>query len=114
METNYTKLNENINLLLTAFGKEASDIMKSFMQLHGTMESQGALSPKIKELMAISIAVVTHCEECIAYHINRALKIGVNRLEIVDAIGVSVIMGGGSSLVYASIALKALNDFEEK
>ena len=88
--------------------------MRGFMQMHKTLDSEGGLSPKIKELMAIAIAVVRQCEGCIAYHINRALNCGATHTEITETIGVSVFMGGGPALVYASMALKALKDFEDK
>ncbi len=114
MEKNYKELNERINSLLAEFGKENQGIMRGFMQMHKTMDNSGTLSPKTKELMAIAISVVKQCEGCIAYHINRALKCGATRSEITETIGVSVFMGGGPSLVYASIALKALGDFENE
>ena len=114
MESNYKELDRQLNSLLAEFGKENQDIMRGFMQMHKTLDSEGALSPKTKELIAIAIAVVSQCEGCIAYHINRALNCGATHTEITETIGVSVFMGGGPSLVYASMALKALKDFESK
>jgi AhpD family alkylhydroperoxidase len=114
METNYKELDEKVNSLLMEFGEKNPGIIKGFMQMHKTMDDEGALSPKIKELISLSIAVVVKCEGCVAHHMNKALDCGASHAEIVEAIGVSVCMGGGPALVYASIAVKALSDFDGK
>ena len=74
--------------------------------------SDGALPPKIKELMALAIAVAIHCEGCIAYHVHDALYAGATREEIVETIGVAVMMGGGPAAVYGAEALEAVAQFE--
>ena len=114
MESSYVELNKKLNELITDFGKENAGITKGFMQMHKTMEKETALSPKMKELIALAIGVASRCDGCIAFHTKLALEHGATRDEIIEAIGVSVFMGGGPALVYASLALKALNDFEEK
>lgn len=113
MESNYVELNKQLSALIAEFGKENAGITKGFMQMHKTMEDkEGVLSPKMKELMALSIGIAARCEGCIAFHTPKALEYGATRAEFIEAIGVSVFMGGGPALVYASMALKALNDFE--
>lgn len=114
MESSYVELNEKLYALIADFGKENAGITKGFMQMHKTMEEETALSPKMKELMALSIGVASKCDGCIAFHMKLALEHGASRAEIIDSIGVSVFMGGGPALVYASLALKALNDFDKK
>lgn len=112
METNYNELNKKITALIADFGKENAGILKGFMQMHESMNKEGALNPKINELIALAIGVVVRCEGCIASHIQRALECGASHAEIVEAIGVAVYMGGGPALVYASMAIKALKDIE--
>ena len=114
MESNYKELNKKINALVAEFGKENAGILKGFMQMHHTMKTKGALDQKTKELMALAIGVAIRCDGCIASHIQQALEYGASRTEIIETIGVAVYMGGGPALVYASLALKALNDFEEE
>jgi alkylhydroperoxidase/carboxymuconolactone decarboxylase family protein YurZ len=46
--------------------------------------------------------------------VHDALEAGASREEIVETIGVSILMGGGPAVVYGSKALKALEDFENK
>lgn len=53
-------------------------------------------------------------ETGIAFHVNDALEAGASHDEIVETIGVSVLMGGGPSVVYGINALNALKEFEKK
>jgi AhpD family alkylhydroperoxidase len=73
---------------------------------------EGALSTKVKELIALAIAITVRCDGCIAYHVHDARKAGATRQELVETIGVAVMMGGGPSVMYGAEALEALNQFE--
>ncbi len=76
---------------------------------HATAEDT-ALSVKQKELIALGIAITIRCEGCIACHVKDALKKGATKEEIVDTIGVAIVMGGGPSVVYGDIAYKAMEE----
>jgi len=97
---------------LTALGKESPNTMASFMQLHKAGTSEGALSAKVKELIALAIGITVRCDGCIALHVHDAVKAGATHDEIVDAAGVAIMMGGGPAVVYASQAFEALKQFE--
>ncbi|BAS27730.1 carboxymuconolactone decarboxylase family protein [Limnochorda pilosa] len=68
-------------------------------------------SPQRAELMSLAIAIVVHCEGCIACHVHDALDHGASREEVAETVGVAVMMGGGPSVVYGSLALEALEQF---
>lgn len=74
--------------------------------------SEGVLSAKVKELISLSIAVTCRCDGCIAFHVHDALKGGATREEIVESIGIAILMGGGPSVMYGCEALEALGQFE--
>ncbi|HBP22690.1 MAG TPA: carboxymuconolactone decarboxylase family protein [Planctomycetes bacterium] len=86
--------------------------MKGFGQLHGAAMKGGTLSLATKELIALAIAVSGRCQGCITFHTYSALKAGAKREEILDALGVAILMGGGPSMVYALEAHSALEQFE--
>lgn len=88
--------------------------MKGFEQLHLKSLEDGALPKKIKELMALSISITTPCSGCIAYHVHDALKAGATAEEVLETIGVAVMMGGGPGVVYGCEALEALDQFLEE
>jgi AhpD family alkylhydroperoxidase len=67
---------------------------------------------KVKKLMALAIAVVVRCDGCISIHVYDALAAGATREEIIEAIGVAILMGGGPSVVYGNTSLEALEQCE--
>ena len=47
---------------------------KPFLELEEKAFANGALSKKSKELMALSISIVTKCEPCMEWHLDQALQ----------------------------------------
>jgi len=95
-------------------GKANPDIMAGFSKMHKAAGSDGVLDAKIKELIALAIGIVVRCDGCIAFHVHDALKAGASEEEIVEAIGVAIMMGGGPAVVYGSAALEALKQFQQQ
>ena len=106
----YPEYHSHLRNLLGKLGKELQGPMTGFGQLHKAAVADGALSAKVKELIAI--AVSARCEGCMAFHTHSALKAGAGRPEILEALGVAVLMGGGPSAMYACEALEALEQFQ--
>ena len=104
----YPEYHNHLRNLLGKLGKELQGPMTGFGQLHKAAVADGALSAKVKELIALAIAVSARCEGCIAFHTHSALKAGASRPEILDA----VLMGGGPSAMYACEAQEALEQFQ--
>ena len=113
MVHSYSELNKRVHERMNEYAVESPDVMKGFMELHDETMTDGALSKKVKELIALGIAICIRCDGCIAYHINDALKAGATHDEIAGTIGVAILMGGGPSVVYGSQALDALKEFEK-
>jgi AhpD family alkylhydroperoxidase len=86
---------------------------KPFLELEEKAFSDGALDKKTKELMAISISIVTKCEPCMEWHLNQAMKAGATDEQIYETIDVAIEMGGGQAGAYARFVLKALEYFKE-
>jgi len=61
----------------------------------------GALSNKIKEIIAAAVAIAVHCEPCVKLHIRRALKAGASAREITEMVGVVVMLCGGTAEIWA-------------
>ena len=112
MDKQYPAYYEQLTGLMGALGKEIPGPMAGFAKLHEQSMADGALSAKTKELIALAIAITVRCDGCIAYHVHDALHSGATRPEIVEAIGVAVMMGGGPSTIYGAEALMALEQFE--
>ncbi len=54
------------------------------------------------------------CDGCIAYHVHDAIQASATRLEMIEALAVAVLMGGGPAAVYAAQALEAIEQFEAR
>lgn len=87
---------------------------RPFLKLEEKAFSDGALEKKTKELMALSISIVTKCEPCMEWHLDQALQAGARDEEIYETIDVAIEMGGGQAGAYARFVLKALEYFKEK
>lgn len=114
MSTNYPERRAQLGALLAQMAKAFPGPMGAFARLHRESVAEGALSTKVKELMALAIGVATRCEGCIAFHVHDALKAGATRAEIVEALGIAIMMGGGAAEMYACDAFEALDQFEAK
>lgn len=87
---------------------------RPFLKLEEKAFSDGVLEKKTKELMALSISIVTKCEPCMEWHLDQALQAGARDEEIYETIDVAIEMGGGQAGAYARFVLKALEYFKEK
>jgi AhpD family alkylhydroperoxidase len=65
-------------------------------------------------MMALAISIVVGCEGCIAYHVHDAVEAGATRAELLEAVGVGLMMGGGPGSIYATHALEAVDQFLPK
>jgi len=103
-----------VRRMMGALGKEIPHAMAPFGQLHQGAVGQGALDRKTKELIALALSVEVKCDACIAYHVHDALDAGATREEILDVMGVNVLMGGAPAVAQATKVLEALKQFTER
>jgi AhpD family alkylhydroperoxidase len=89
------------------------DTWSGVAQLHQSALADGALSARVKELMALAISVVKRCDGCIAHHAKRAARLGATPEEVAEALGVALLMDGGPATVYAPRALQAYREFAQ-
>jgi AhpD family alkylhydroperoxidase len=89
------------------------DTWDGFSHLHRNAVSEGALPAKVKELIALAIAVDEGCEGCIAYHAAGAARRGATEQEVAEALGVVLLMRGGPASVHGPLALQTFREFAE-
>jgi AhpD family alkylhydroperoxidase len=111
MTTDYLELRNYFEERLTQFGREMPGPMTGFARLHKKAVEDGVLSAKVKEMMALAVSIAVGCEGCIAYHTHDAIKAGATRAELLETIGVGVMMAGGPGTIYAAHALDAVDQF---
>lgn len=95
----------------TSLREASPDVWAGFGQLHKAAVADGALPATVKELMALVIAVVKQCDGCIAFHAKAAARRGATPEEVAEALGVALLMDGGTASVYAPRAWDAYREF---
>lgn len=112
MENKYPEHYRHLQGLMIKLGNELPGPLSGFGQLHRHAVADGALSTKVKELIALGIGIAARCDGCITYHVHDALRAGATRKEILETIGVAILMGGGPAAMYGVEAFEALEQFE--
>jgi AhpD family alkylhydroperoxidase len=90
---------------------DAPDVMKAFSSLAQSALAGGVLETKTKELIALAISVAVRCDDCIAFHAQAAAKAGATMQELQETLSMAIYMGAGPSVMYASHALAAFDQF---
>lgn len=108
MKTNYIDYHIYLEARLTDLGREIPGPMTGFARLHRKSMADGALRRAEKEMMALAISIVVGCDGCIAYHVHDAVEAGATRAELLETVGVAILMGGGPGSIYATHALDAI------
>lgn len=86
----------------------------AFVGLHGSAMAEGTVPTRLKEIVALAIAVVKRCDGCIAYHARAAAIAGATPEEVAEVLGVVLLMDGGTASVYAPRAFAAFNEYREE
>jgi AhpD family alkylhydroperoxidase len=89
------------------------DVMSGYNALHVAAMGEGALSARMKELIALAISITRECDGCIAAHARGAARRGATLAEVAEMIGVAISMNGGPGTVWGPRALAAFKEFVE-
>lgn len=91
--------------------KDYPEFIKGLVAFDKAGMSEGPLSKKTKELIALAVAVVKQCGYCIAWHVRAALREGATKDEMMQAAFVACVLGGGPAWMYAKLVHQAIEDF---
>lgn len=69
-------------------------IVKRIFNLDTNAYAEGALDVKTKELLGLVASTVLRCDDCIKYHLETAFKNGINKEEMMEAMGIATLVGG--------------------
>lgn len=109
--TRFQTLTSTTSKHLAPLRSKLPDVMQGFGSLAKSAMAGGVIDEKTKELIALAIAVATRCDDCIGFHAKALVRLGGTEEELREMLGVAVYMGGGPSLMYASHAIQAYEEF---
>lgn len=85
------------------------DLVKAYAGLHQAESKSKHLDAKTRELIALGVAVSLRCDGCINAHVDAALRAGVTKEEMIDAMGVAIMVNAGAAMVYSARTVDAWN-----
>jgi AhpD family alkylhydroperoxidase len=114
MSKNWLEMVHELSAGVKELRAGAPDVMKEFSAMAQAASGPEALDSKTKELIALAISVAVRCDPCIAFHAQSAVKQGATRDEIMETMGMAIYMGAGPSVMYASQAIEAYDQFKRQ
>ena len=93
--------------------RDIPEVIDSFATMSRAVMQDGALTAKVKELIALTISATKQCDGCIAAHALGAARQQATEQEVAEALSVVVMMNGGPGTVWAPRALAAYGEFNE-
>ena len=89
---------------------EEDDFFKKFSALDNETYQANVLDKRQKELIGLTISIMSRCEECILYHLEECQKADVTRDEVMEVVKMTVIGGGSVLYPFARKVLKLLDE----
>ena len=87
----------------------APDQLSAFQAFSQVVFSDGAIDAKSKQPIAVAVAHVTQCPDCIAAHTKAAALAGATPQQIMEAVWIAAEMRAGAAVAHSRHALQALN-----
>lgn len=86
-------------------------VYSGYVRMSAAAMGDGELPAKVKELIALAIAVTRECDGCIYAHARGAAGQGASAQEVAEALGVAILMNGGPGTVWGPRAYAAFQEF---
>jgi len=91
---NQAELLETIHQQFESYKKLLPDVGEAYDHLPAEVYKDGAVSGKIKRLMALSAALTHGCRACILFQAEEAMKLGASVDEVLETCAVAISIGG--------------------
>lgn len=94
MNESQVNLYKDAEKLFGTFRELMPEISDAYDVMPNEVYKDGALSAKVKRLMALNGALVHGCRTCTVFQTEHALKLGASVEEILEACSVAISLGG--------------------
>ena len=109
---NQEQLNAERIELLGKFKEAAPQFLAAEYELLEMAYKEGALSSKVKRLIALAVGLKVGCTNCILAQTENALNEGATRDEILETLQVLIAMGGTTGIAESLRVIKFLDELE--
>lgn len=95
--------------------KAAPAEAKAYMDFSATAmkNPEGTIAPKVRELIAIAVALTTQCEMCLESHVTAAHAAGATREEIAETTFIAAALRAGGAFTHGMKAMRVLDGLED-
>ena len=80
----------------------APDAMGAFNAFNEAVFKEGALPVKVKELIAVAVALTTQCPYCIEIHAKKAKAAGCSEAELAEVTMVAAALKAGGAVTHGT------------
>jgi AhpD family alkylhydroperoxidase len=108
LDDNWNNYHDRVRNGIAGIGRANPDLLRGYRTLGEAGKKADLLGPKIRELIALAVAVTVQCDGCMIVHTEAALQNGATQEEILEALSVAVTVKTGSALIYSTRALDAV------
>src|SRR5688572_3722709 len=98
MMLDWNEYQKQIQQELADIGRSNREILKGYRELSNAGTTSNLLGGKVRELIALAVAVTRQCDGCIVTHVDAAIKQGATKEEIVEALSVAIAVNAGAAL----------------
>ena len=107
----FQRFREDLNEKILARGTTNT---KRFFTLDTKVyEGDTALPAKTKELLGLAASMVLRCDDCIAYHVDHAVRSGVSDEELFETFDIALLVGGSIVIPHLRHAVAFLEECRE-
>jgi AhpD family alkylhydroperoxidase len=90
---------------LKSMSEQAPEAMAAFDAFNAAVFKDGALPLKVKELIAVAVAMTTQCPYCIQIHAKKARAAGCTDAELTEATLVAAALRAGGAVTHGTHAI---------
>ena len=105
----WNEYHKQIQQQIAEIGRSNREVVKGYRELSNAGNATNLLGEKVRELIALAVAVTRQCDGCIITHTDAAIKHGATKEEIIEALSVAVAVNAGAALIVSSRVLDAYN-----
>jgi AhpD family alkylhydroperoxidase len=107
MMMDWNAYRDQVNAAVREMSTANPEIVKAYAGLSHANTKSTRIDAKTRELIALAVAVTLRCDGCINAHTDAAIKAGASKEEMIDALGVAIMVNAGATMVYSARTIDA-------
>jgi len=91
--------------------------LKRLYSLDSLTYQNSAIDAATKEMLGLCASLVLRCDDCVRYHLEKCMELGITKPQIFDIFAVGSVVGGTITIPHIRRGLEyweALENFEQK